>query len=276
MKRIAWLTDIHLNFLAPEVYRAMMEGIVDGNPDAVIITGDIGEADSVAGFLRSMEEWLQRPIYFVLGNHDFYRGAIAGVRREIAALCADSVNLRWLNTAGVVELGPTTGLVGHDSWCDGRYGDYEGSSLVLSDFLFIEELLGVGKAGRRGVLAALADQAAAHFRAVLPEALERYHHVILATHVPPFEEACRHDGRATTADALPYYAAKSVGDVLRDAMTARPDRKLTVLCGHTHCGMNVTVLDNLRVVVGEVEYGKARVQQMLEIRPPLAAPPAGA
>ena len=42
--------------------------------DAVVITGDIGESPNVAAYLRELEQGLQRPIYFVLGNHDFDRG----------------------------------------------------------------------------------------------------------------------------------------------------------------------------------------------------------
>ena len=39
--------------------------------DCFAITGDIGEARSVERYCRLLESSLQRPIYFVLGNHDF-------------------------------------------------------------------------------------------------------------------------------------------------------------------------------------------------------------
>ena len=39
--------------------------------DAFVITGDIGEAPSVARYLRELARALAAPIYFVLGNHDF-------------------------------------------------------------------------------------------------------------------------------------------------------------------------------------------------------------
>jgi hypothetical protein len=68
-------------------------------------------------------------------------------------------------------------------------------------------------------------------------------------------------------DILPYYSCKAVGDVLKDIMQARPDNKITVLCGHTHSSANVKILPNLRVVTGGVRYGWPRVQQMVEVRP---------
>ena len=42
------------------------------NPDGFILAGDIAEAGSVAGFLRKFRERLDCPIYFILGNHDFW------------------------------------------------------------------------------------------------------------------------------------------------------------------------------------------------------------
>jgi len=267
MKRIAWLTDIHLNFLSPDSSRRFMIELAGREADAVIVTGDVAEADTLAACLKRIAGWLHRPIYFVLGNHDYYRSSIADVRGEIVELCRKVPNLWWLNETGVVQLSPTTALVGHDSWCDGRYGDYAGSSLVLTDFLFIQDLLGIGKEGRRQVLERLAEEAAVHFLSLLPPAFGNAGHVILATHVPPFAEACCHDGRAAERNALPYYGCKAVGDVLRQIMSARPDKKLTVLCGHTHCGMDVEILPNLRVLVGEAEYGKPVVQRILEIAP---------
>ena len=51
MKRLAWLTDIHLNFLR----RAGLQAFFDSLPeaDAFAITGDIGEARDVAIYLRA-------------------------------------------------------------------------------------------------------------------------------------------------------------------------------------------------------------------------------
>src|SRR4051794_39722357 len=89
MTRLAWLTDIHLNFLRRAEQRAFFASLPDA--DAFAITGDIGEAHDVAAHLRAFAEL--GPLYFVLGNHDFYRGSIAGVRAEVRQLCCDVPNL---------------------------------------------------------------------------------------------------------------------------------------------------------------------------------------
>lgn len=268
MKKIAWLTDIHLNFLPPDAVRDFLVSIRKDEPDCVLLTGDIAESDTLEKSLMQIEGFLNLPVYFVLGNHDFYRSSIAEVREVVRILCAKRKNLHYLTQEGVIELTPTTALVGHDGWGDGLEGDYEGSSVVLSDFLFIKELFATGKAGRRSVLEELGQQAADHLQTYLTRALDSYRHVIVAVHVPPFTEASmRDDGENPREHVLPYYTCGAVGELLLDTMKSRVDNKVTVLCGHTHTSANAKVLPNLRVVAGGVKYGYPRVQQIIEIRP---------
>ena len=80
--KLAWLTDIHLNFLRPPALEAFLAMLADTEADAFVISGDIGEAGDVAVHLYTSPTASAGPVYFVLGNHDFYRGSIAGVRRK--------------------------------------------------------------------------------------------------------------------------------------------------------------------------------------------------
>lgn len=66
--RLAWLTDIHLNFLDDAERRRFLETVATQS-DAVAISGDIGESPNILGYLKEMEEILRKRIYFVLGNH---------------------------------------------------------------------------------------------------------------------------------------------------------------------------------------------------------------
>jgi hypothetical protein len=52
---------------------------------------------------------------------------------------------------------------------------------------------------------------------------------------------------------------------MRQAMTLQQQSHLLVLCGHTHSGGEVQVADNLRVLTGEAEYGKPRINRILEV-----------
>ena len=259
--RLAWLTDVHINFLRPAAREAFFASLPEA--DAYAVTGDIGEADDVCDHLLAFAE--RGPTYFVLGNHDFYRGSIAGVRADVRALCREMPNLHWMPGTGVTPLTDSTCLVGHDGWGDGKYGDYDGSPVRLNDWRLIAELTGLTKPERLAKLNALGDEAATHLKTVLPEALARFEHVVVLTHVPPFREACWHEGKVSDDDWLPHFACKAVGDVLRETMQAAPDRRMTVLCGHTHGAGEADILPNLRVLTGGAVYGKPRVQQIIEV-----------
>lgn len=144
MKRIVWITDIHLDFVADSnQIEKFCQSIVEVNPDVVLIGGDIAVAATIEESLLLLAKHLQRPIYFVLGNHDFYKGSIAGVRAKIAQLTRRASQLRWLSNSGVIELTPQTGLLGHDGWADGRLGNRIRSEVVLNDYWLIQEFVGL-------------------------------------------------------------------------------------------------------------------------------------
>jgi 3',5'-cyclic-AMP phosphodiesterase len=138
---------------------------------------------------------------------------------------------------------------------------------MLNDFGLIGEFDGFDEdpATRLAKLHALGDESADHFRAVLPEALSNFQHVVVLTHVPPFREACWHEGRISDDHWLPFFACKAVGDALRDAMAAAPSQQMTVLCGHTHGSGEAQMLPNLCVLTGKAVYGRPCVQRVLEV-----------
>jgi 3',5'-cyclic AMP phosphodiesterase CpdA len=264
MQRVVWLTDIHLNFLAADGIERFLDGIVVLKPDAVLLGGDIAEAHDLIRHLNRLAAVLPCPVHFVLGNHDFYRGSIDRVRREVAEFCATTPKMIWLTAAGIVELAPEVGLVGHDGWADGRLGDYERSLVMLNDYRLIEELAQVDKAGRWDLLKRLGDEAAEHVLRVLPAALETYPQVVFLTHVPPLRETCWHQGRTSDEEWLPHFTCHAVGEALLKVMRERPDRRLTVLCGHTHSSGEAWPLANVQVLTGAAEYGHPCVQRVFE------------
>jgi predicted phosphohydrolase len=268
--RLAWATDLHLNFVSQAGRRRFLDSTRD-RADALVVSGDIAESPSLVGTLHEMDAVLGRPIYFVLGNHDYYHGSVAGTRRSVAAALVRSRFLTYLSGADVVELTPGTALVGHDGWGDARLGDFEASDVLLNDFYLVDELrqwrdrLTLDKPRLREVLQALGDEAAAHLKRVLPVAAARYPQVIVVTHVPPCRDAAWYQGRPSGDDYLPFFTCKAAGDALLEAAGAHPRCRFVVLCGHTHGGGEVQILENLRVATGAAEYGKPRIQQVIEV-----------
>jgi 3',5'-cyclic AMP phosphodiesterase CpdA len=265
MIRVAWLTDLHLDFAEPEQVRGIVDQLERLRVEQVLISGDIGEAPNVGLYLESLAVELGRPLAFVLGNHDFYRSSIHRVRGQIAELCSRIEGLNYLTQCEHLVLTPNTALVGHDGWADGRAGNYERSQVMLSDYVLIAELAGLGKAARRLMLEALGDDAARHIRRVLPPAAAHFSHVVLVTHVPPLREACWHDGRVSDDDWAPHFTCQAMGEAILEIMRDHPATQLTVLCGHTHGAGETRPLENVRILTGGAEYGRPRVTDMLEL-----------
>jgi len=260
MARYGWLTDIHLNFLSPAQRQQFYERLGAAGLDALLIGGDIGEAPSVVRYLTELEEAFPGEIYFVLGNHDFYKGSIGRVRERVARLVASSRRLCWLSMAGVVRLAETTALVGHDGWADGRLGDGIRSEVLLNDHFLIAELSGLEKPELYRRLAALGDEGADCLGPVLDKALQSYPRVLLLTHVPPFAEACWHEGRISNPDYLPHFASQAMGETILEVLSRYPGRELTVLCGHTHSPGVAEVRLGLTVHTGGAVYGRPEIQ----------------
>lgn len=278
MTRVAWLTDVHLNFLSEADRRRFAQELRELALDAVLVSGDIAESPSLAWGLMHLAAGAACRVCFVLGNHDFYHGSIGGTRARVVALQEEVPQLTYLTASGVVELGPNTALVGHDGWGDARLGDFFGSNVVLNDYLLIEDLRepapdGAPIAGcpwardRRPLarrLQALGDEAADHFRQVVPLALASHCRVIAVIHAPPFREACRYNGRVSDDHWAPHFSCGAAGAALRELMAAQPDREMLVLCGHTHTAADVQILPNLRVLCGAAQYGQPVIQQVFE------------
>lgn len=265
MMKILWVTDIHLNFLKRQAINAFCQDINAHEPDMLLLGGDIAEAPTVARYLMLMNEQLQCPIYFVLGNHDYYHGGIESTRSEIRQLELQSPGLRYLPLTGIVRLNETTALIGHDSWADGRYGDYRNSDVMLNDYRLIAELRGLDSDDRLIRLNALGDAAAAYFKQQLSEALKHYRHVIALTHVPPFTEAAWHEGHQSNDNFAPHFSCQAVGAVFLELMQQHPECFLTVLCGHTHGNGVCQKLPNLQVRTGAAEYRHPQIQDPIFI-----------
>jgi len=263
--RVVWVTDIHLNFLGAKERTSFFSSICDCQPDAVFVTGDIAEAPSLKLLLDEMRLAIQAPLYFVLGNHDFYYGSIGQVRNSLERWCQEQSGLIYLSTIGLVELTPTTALVGHDGWGDGRYGNYHLSPVRLSDQELIADFQDLDRDAVLDKLHALGDEAASYLREGLDKALALYRQVICLTHVPPFKEACWYQGKMGNDDWLPYFACQATGEVLLDVSRERPDCHITVLCGHTHHAGIVQLRPHLRVITGSAEYGVPYIQNTFEL-----------
>lgn len=274
--RIVWTTDIHLNFVDAETLLGFCQSLRDAQAAAVVISGDISEGNRVTRDLAELSRLIERPILFVLGNHDFYRAGLDQVRREVGYFTRDHRGLRWLTDFGPVGLGPDVAVIGHDGWADGRLGDYNRSKLMLNDYLLIQEFSdlyinrGIDaedqvKRDRLELLHRLGDQAAAALETKLHDALDHFRRIVLVTHVPPYRQACWHRGRIAEEEWLPHFGCRAVGDMIDRVMADHPDHRLTVLCGHVHSEGEYRPRPNVRVLTGGATYGAPRINGLFDL-----------
>src|SRR5258706_10791866 len=121
MPKLAWTSDIHLDRLTERDYQEFKEHLSEIGSDALIISGDIAEGKRVFECLEDYGRTFDFPIYFVLGNHDFYFNSFQVVKTEIQTLTARLPTLKWLSEVGIVPLTDTAALLGIEAWSDGGY-----------------------------------------------------------------------------------------------------------------------------------------------------------
>lgn len=264
MKRLAWLTDIHLNFLSPAELEVFLAHVRGCGADAALVGGDIAEAPQLMEYLQKLANAWPMPIYFVLGNHDYYYSSRQEVRRQVTALCQKLPRLTWLTAGEVIDLTPQVALVGHDGWADAQLGDYQRSFVMMNDYKLIAELAPYSPHSRWIVLKAWGQEAAQEAQAPLERALSRRPQVVFLTHVPPLRDACWHQGQISNDEWLPHFTCYAMGQMLLETMLRHPDRQLTVLCGHTHGQGECQPLPNLRILTGGANYSEPAVQQLFE------------
>lgn len=268
--KLVWLTDIHLNFLEIEDRMDFYQKIIDTSGDKILISGDIAEAPSVSNLLKEMTRIINKPIYFVLGNHDYYKGTVAAVRQEMIDLTKHETLVHWLPISDLQDLGNQTILLGEDCWADGRYGDYTNSHVVLRDCRMIHDLVQSNVLGKYALLSKMqefADQDAQHLKNNLIHAINNHHpkKVIIVTHIPPFKEACLYEGKISNDDFLPFFSSKITGDILTQIAQKNKDVEFLVLCGHTHSAAYYQPYANLIIKAGAAEYRKPEIQEIITL-----------
>lgn len=262
---LAWITDPHFDHVNLKTWVRWSQTLASSHPDGVIVTGDISEGDDVAFQLRRLAAAIDRPIYFVLGNHDFYGGRIGEVRLRCADLAREVPLLRYLSECPPIPLGDEVVLLGDDGWGDGVEGDFENSPIRLNDFRMIDDFRDVSPDRWRGLVDQQGRQSAERLSEKIAGLKSSVRFVLVATHVPPFRESCWYEGQTTDDHWAPFFVCGHVGRMLRTAALANPDREFVVLCGHTHHDGIARITDNLVVHTGFSRYGELSTESMLQI-----------
>lgn len=283
MKKFAWCTDIHLDFIdgPDDVGRVVDEFAVplsELDCDGVIISGDISLAQHICRHLAILDKYVAKPIYFVLGNHDFYGGGFESVRRDVRKVCSDSQFLRYLTGAAAASLTSTTAIVGDDGWYDARHGEAETSPYVMTDWFRIHDYVNAGsmQVGAWGprphmgtviaVSRGIADAAANRLLTAARAAATTHERVVIVTHIPPWTKVHRYGGKAATPASHPWYTSAATGKAIEAVAAEFPNVFFEVLCGHTHGAFKARISENIMCSVGGADYGLPVVSAMIGVQ----------
>lgn len=265
--KYAWASDIHLDHVTDDTLISFAESLIVSNPDGVILTGDISNAKKITYHLSAIEKVVQRPVFFVFGNHDFYGGSIESVRKIARDTMAMSEFLRYMSITPYTQITSSTVLVGHDCWYDALNGDPHDRRMVLNDWICISEYLGKNHDEIIAYSRKLGAEGAVHIMNGIKKALalKSIKNVIVLSHVPPFKESHVFQGKIGADYAQPWFTSKLLGDMLLDAARSYPNINFTVLAGHTHGEVDYVPRHNLRVKVAGAVYGKPSLASLIDI-----------
>lgn len=276
--KLLHITDIHLDHASEITIKKFARKIREVQPSAVIITGDIAEAPSITTHLGHLDLLLENkcPIFFVLGNHDYYHSSIKEVREEMSKLftydetskITQESRLGWLGNSGVIPLTEKTALVGHDGWYDGQYANWFKSRVWLNDYLLIAELgdtVSPLKELKFKKINELSLESAEYVKTQITEAFKTHEQVIVATHVPPFRENAVYNKKISDDDWMPHFSSKHMGDMLLEMASQNKDKYITVLCGHSHGYADFRAMPNLRCYTGQARYGQPCISKIFEV-----------
>jgi predicted phosphohydrolase len=269
--KLAWTTDIHLDCVnnVNEALVNLARSALDC--DGIIISGDISTGKLIVDHLNSLEDVLQKPIYFVLGNHDYYYSDILDVRRRVAMTCRQLSFCKYLGAIPFVKLSPTTALVGSDGWYDAYNGNLGQSEFIMNDWLTIADFQQavrnnlMGKQINTRIVAQIAREickaSVAHIVRGINSVAQSVENIVVVTHVPPFEESYTNGKYQNLPNehVTPWYTSKMMGEMLKIAAKTYPHIQFTILSGHTHSPFEGDILSNLHVKVGKSQYGSPQI-----------------
>ena len=265
---LCWATDIHLDHASEQNLKYFANQVKARSAEFVVIGGDISNGVDIISHLKWLSNnFLNKKVAFVLGNHDYFGRSIDEVRKLVVTTCNDNENLIWLNRSGPLKLSENTALIGNGLWCDWRAGDYTTSNVWLADYQMIAEFyplwggnglnkpVGFYTNALKNKVRQIADECAKDLKKSLEQAIDSgYKKIICVTHVPPFWEGSFYNGKVQGSDWAVHFVSHIAGEYIKEVMIANSDVNLTILCGHTHGEGKADILPNLHVINGSARY----------------------
>jgi 3',5'-cyclic-AMP phosphodiesterase len=254
-RKFLWYSDTHFNFTLPWTRHNFVNKIKEESPAGLILSGDIACGLTIENTLRFFAKKIENfPIYFVLGNHDYYGTSFKATIDAVKRLTKEYPWLHWLTDHDIIEISEDVAIIGDDGWYDARLGNpiyiaYNFDWIMVSEFRQLKTFEDKFMYGQR-----LADESTKRIKAKLLKALEKYKTVYILTHMPPWAEASRGVGSEIGEFWLPYNINSGLGKMIEEVMLEHDNKNVNVLAGHTHVPAIVHVQHNIECLVQGGKY----------------------
>ncbi|GGI89055.1 metallophosphoesterase family protein [Legionella impletisoli] len=246
--RTLWLTDLHVNRLDEEHYTDLFNRIQASEADGIWITGDIGDPPLNWIFLEDLFCKFTKPIYFVLGNHDYYGLKVDEARQKARNLSYAYPNAHYLTSeAGFVfkEYFITgIGCWGNTGNIPLRENTWDSDAIYDLLRLNLEQLkTKVNQLGEQDASILLQKCAAGITKTIKT--------LVIFTHVPPIEAMQgRNPVRALEENRTVYYSF-ALSNALKQLLETYPEIDIRVYSGHLHQAQAYQITDRLHGHVAE-------------------------
>lgn len=275
--KLAWATDVHLDHCTQEKKEKFYNRVLESGADALLITGDISNGNRIQEDLFELAQGIHcLPIYYVLGNHDYWGSSITAVRTKLEReAMTNGFWATYLTTGEPVILTgehteAQTVLVGVDGWYDGRVGDPQNTPVILNDFMLMQDLNQYYNPALRDLLIEKCQRLALNEVDLLDQKLRsldmaEVDQLYVATHVPPWRENSVYRGKPSDNDWAPWFVNHTMGVYLFNFAEKHSHTKITVLCGHSHGYARNDIRENLVCVTAPARYGNPKVYKTFDV-----------
>lgn len=262
-----WFTDLHLDKVLPWTLARFIAHIVKENPAGVFLTGDISNGLLTPWHLKLLAIFIKCPIYFVLGNHDYFFHSLEGMHDKIRQVCQSYPNLIWLTESGVIRINDEVALVGTEGWYSADNGKPEYLQFTFDWFMTDDFRSMPNMNARIDKWRSMADASAQDIRSKLEMAIEQgYKTIFIATHVPCWSEATRDVGTMLERFWLPYNTNLRLGKAIEEVMIQHKKKHAIVIAGHCHTENWIYVSRNVECKVQKAKYfGALRNEEVVWI-----------
>ena len=256
--RGAVLTDLHLDRCCVDIdmeeklIAKLFATLKKIDYEFILILGDIDTALGVAPSLTLFEH-LNKSVYYVLGNHDYYGNFVDDLQTMLAKDAGLPKRFLYLPGSNVISLSANTALIGVNAWS--TLTEEFITSNKLSDTECIKDFEGLSPKEISLKLDELNSKALSCLSANIDLATQNHKNILVSVHIPAFnlDQSCE------------AYSSPRLAEIMTEKAKQYPNHTFYILSGHIHKFQRIKLTDNLFQISFDANYFNPTVSGVVEV-----------